>query len=178
MKDFRLLITCLLSIITLSCSTKNEENLAKPKMKKLMRVNVSQPRFDYEKECNFTYNSDNRISEINETTTYNHNPNTIIIKFSYQNDTIVSANIYSNGNVVSTKELNYSNGNLDEIITYTTEGVEKSRNEYFYNSNKKVISFKQYQGTQLIAVAENIKYGIDENIAGVEGSNVSFEFDR
>lgn len=177
-KNFKPLIAYLLSIIALSCSTENEKNPIKPKMKKLMRVNVNQPRLDYEKECSFNYNSDNRISEINETTTYNKIQNTTKINFNYQNDTIVSAKIYSTENIVYFKKFNYSNGNLAETITYTTEGVEKSRNEYLYSSNKKVISFKKYQENQLIVMAENMVYGIDENIAGVEGKNVSFEFDR
>lgn len=176
MKKLNLLLNILFGLMIISCSS-DEENQTETEtsVKKLITENITDTHGNFERT--FTYNSGNNVIEINNIYSGDDQFIATLTKtvFTYQNNIIVSANSYEDGDLFLTDEFNYSNGELIEIISYNPDGTEYSKREYNYNSNGRINSLNYYVEEQLQQIL-NLTYSINNNINIAEDGTDNFEF--
>ncbi|MFL0354382.1 hypothetical protein [Xanthomarina sp. GH4-25] len=148
MNKLNLLLIILFGFTVLSCSSDNDEpNNTSPEQteKKLIKI-TEEDNYGVYKNI-YIYNSENKVIEIESSfTEFGQNiPDDIhSIIFTYENDLVISATEYENDELYLTIEYNYVNDKLAEKISYTSNGTEDEKMEFFYNVNGELNGFIFY----------------------------------
>lgn len=164
MKKLNILFIVLIGLTINSCSDENTNEVATPQNgKKLIKINMTDNYGDYEDL--FIYDSNNNVIEIDKKFTEFGETNSDLVKevFSYENNLVTSGLTYRNGELSLSYEFNYSNNQLVEIISYTTNGTEDEKYEFNYNLNGEINSLNYYVEEDLQQVI-NFTYNNDGNI--------------
>jgi len=174
MNKLNILFIILIGLTINSCSNEDTTDIEIPQNeKKLIKINMTDNYGEYENQ--FIYDSNNNVIEINNEFTEFGETNSDLLKevFSYENSLVTSGLAYRNGELYLTYEFNYSNNQLVERISYTTNGTEDEKYEFNYTSNGEINSFNYYVEEDLQQVI-NFTYNNDGNIIITEdGTNYS-----